>query len=236
MITMHSKFVVPVLLLIAPHSGPYAQTSRLDSYQTSVESRLERIRKENDEKRLGKRAKQDGANGAQSTDSPAPPPLSTLGAHWQIRSVRYSCADGLALTTRQQITSRDFASAVAERKELSANTPQRVLAGKKLTPQTELDALETLDTTLKKLHPVELKFKFKTYQLNPERSALGLQYLSRTQGVVWTERAGKGTLKNLFSGRVLAYDCRSGVPLITDAPESADSDLSAFAPKLPGTN
>jgi hypothetical protein len=227
-----------VLLLCATTAfSAHAQSTRFDSYQNKVESRLEQIRKENEEKRLGKRpGATNPTSGLSPLDPRAQPDLKTYGAQWKYRAVRYNCAQGQAVSTRQKVQSKDFANAVNDRKGASANTTQRLLAGKKPTPKEELDALDALDESLKKSHPMELKFKYKTYPLTPERGALGLQFINRSLGVVWSERAGKATLKNIFSGRVLAFDCRAGVPFETDAPESADADLSAFSKKPALTN
>jgi hypothetical protein len=211
-------------------------TTAIEAYQSRVESRIEELRRDYQDKKARSQAKTSITSYDRPSEVNPSPALSSLGAHWQMRAVRYTCAQGLSITTRQQVRSRDFAAAVTERRETSANTTQRVLSGKPLTTQTELDALDDLDASLKKLHPVEMKFKFKTYQLTPERGALGWHYANRVHGISWSEKAGKGLLKNTFSGRILAHDCRAGSPFLTDAPESADADLSAFAKKPVPTN
>ncbi len=154
---------------------------------------------------------------------PGSAPLSSLGAQWQIRSIRYTCDAGVAVSTRQQFSNADFAAAVTDRRDALP------LPGQRAKTQTELDALEDLDASLKKLKPLMISFKFKKYELTPERGALGWHYVNRAHGISWGQRQGKGILKNTFSGRIIAQDCRAGAPYVTDAPESTDEDLSAFA-------
>jgi hypothetical protein len=201
-------------------------------YQSRVEDRIRKLRQEYQEKKARSEGRMPGSATTTEAEASKLPALSTFGAQWKMRSVRYSCAGGLSVTTKQRVSSSAFADAVTERRTAASVATAGMLPSSiSKKQQTEMDTLDLLDSDLKQVLPVELSFKFKKYELRAERGALGLQYVNRMSGVVWSGRNGKTTLKNSFSGRILAHDCRAGVPFEMDAPESADSDLSAFAPE-----
>jgi hypothetical protein len=103
----------------------------------------------------------------------------------------------------------------------SRNVTTKKLTREELADQR--DAFEDMLDALAKNQPIIVKHKYKTYTLNLERTYTGPKYINRTQGVEWVFKNRQGTLKNSFSGRILATHCRQGVSL-------------EKAPDFPGSN
>jgi hypothetical protein len=103
----------------------------------------------------------------------------------------------------------------------SRNATTKKLSREELADQR--DAFEDMLDTLAKDQPIIVKHKYKTYTLNLERTYTGPKYINRTQGVEWVFKNRQGTLRNSFSGRILAAHCRQGVSLEKE-------------PDIPGSN
>jgi hypothetical protein len=146
----------------------------------------------------------------------------SLSNPWQVRTTRYACAGGVSLETNQRTASVEILAQLQERIERRTPTSSMVTLSK--VRMDELEALDEIDSNLKSEKPLTLIFKHKRYELKLERGALGWQYINRGQGVSWTVRGGKGALKNAFSGRVLANECKARSPLITDSQSSSEED------------
>ncbi len=216
---------------IAQEASAQLTGSRVDGYQREVEQKLKKSRDDYLVEKEAARASKAAANagyGFSNRIEAEGVPLSKRGSQWKISTTRYSCAGGLALVTKQRLSSADFTAGIAERRD-AGSTARGAIFTKNKPDQIELDALDDLDLNLKKIKPVTLTFKYKNYQLNAEKALTGWHLTNRTQGISWAVKQGKGTLKNSYSGRVLAQDCRGGSPFVTDAPESEDDDLAPFA-------
>jgi hypothetical protein len=103
----------------------------------------------------------------------------------------------------------------------SRNATTKRLTREELADQR--DAFEDMLDALAKDQPIIVKHKYKTYTLSLERTYTGPKYVNRTQGIEWVFKNRQGTLKNSFSGRVLAAHCRQGVSLEKE-------------PEIPGSN
>jgi hypothetical protein len=149
-----------------------------------------------------------------------------LSNAWQIKSIRYTCANGVSLESNQRTASAELLFQLQERIEKRTPTSSTITLSK--SKLEELDALDEIDSNMRSEKPITLTLKHKRYELKLERGALGWHYINRGQGVVWTIRGGKGTLKNAFSGRILAHDCKAGTSLTTDSQTvSQEDDLIA---------
>ncbi len=101
-----------------------------------------------------------------------------------------------------------------ENRDRLALAENRNASGRKLSKDELNDqrgAYDDMLDALERTQPIVVKHKYKSYSLMLERSYTGPKYVSRTQGVEWSVRGRLGLLRNTFSGRIIASNCRQGI-------------------------